>query len=328
MYHVDKRPFLAPSLKESFTVASTPPLSAVVAFTRVAHYASFTRAADDLGVSPSALSQNVRALEAQMGVRLLHRTTRRVTLTEHGARFLQRVSGGLAQIEAAFEDLDSVRAVPAGKLRINVPGTVAERLVLPHLPSFLARYPEVEVELFVEAALADLLDGGFDAGIRLGECLAKNMIAVPIGPPERQVVVATPEYFACHGEPQTPAELVDYPCIVHRRSNGRLMAWEFTRDGHDFEVEVSGRLVFNEAKLIHMATSAGMGLAQSFETLVAADIAAGRLRSVLQAWQQPFAGFHLYYPAREQMAPKLRVFIDYLRDQLRADHAAAGSFSR
>ena len=309
-------------------MSPAPALSAVVAFTRVAHYASFTRAADDLGVSPSALSQNVRALEAQMGVRLLHRTTRRVTLTEHGARFLERVSGGLAQIEAAFEDLDSVRAVPAGKLRINVPGNAAERLVLPHLTGFLTRYPEVEVELFVEAAFADLLDGGFDAGIRLGESLAKNMIAVPIGPPERQVVVATPEYFARHGEPQTPADLVDSPCIVHRRSNGRLMAWEFTRDGHDFEVEVNGRLVFNEMKLIHMAVCAGLGMAQSFEALLTADIAAGRLRSVLQRWQQPFAGFHLYYPAREQMAPKLRVFIDYLREQHRAGHPPVDAVSR
>lgn len=304
-------------------MSSQLPLPAVVAFARVAHHASFTRAADDLGVSPSALSQTVRALEASMGVRLLHRTTRRVTLTEHGARFLDRVRGGLAQIEAAFDDLDSVRAVPAGKLRINVPRIAAELLLLPHLPGFLARYPQVEVELFVEPALADLLAGGFDAGIRLGECLARDMIAVPIGPLERQVVVATPGYFAAHGVPQTPAELVDHACIVHRRSNGRLMPYEFTRDGRDFDVEVAGPLVFNDAALIHAAARAGMGVAQGFEAVMAADIASGQLRSVLQDWQQPFAGFHLYYPAREQMAPKLRVFIDHLREALQAGQGGA-----
>ncbi|MEG2803989.1 LysR family transcriptional regulator [Stenotrophomonas sp.] len=294
-----------------------PSLSAVVAFARVAEHASFTRAANALGVSPSALSQTVRALEASMGVRLLHRTTRRVGLTEHGARFLARVRGGLAQIDAAFEDLDSVRAVPAGKLRINVPRVAAELLVLPYLPGFLARYPQVEVELFVEPALVDLVAGGFDAGIRLGECLARDMIAVPIGPAERQVVVATPDYLARHGAPRTPADLVDHDCIVHRLSTGRLMAWEFSADGRDFEVAVAGRLVFNDAALVHAAARAGMGLAQGFEAVMAEDIAAGRLCSVLQAWQAPFAGFHLYYPAREQMAPKLRVFIDHLRQAQR-----------
>ncbi|WP_422509091.1 LysR family transcriptional regulator [Stenotrophomonas sp. GZD-301] len=300
-------------------MSSQLPLSAVVAFARVAHHASFTRAADDLGISPSALSQTVRALEARMGVRLLHRTTRRVGLTEHGARFLARVRDGLAQIDAAFEDLDSVRDVPAGKLRINVPRIAAELLVLPHLPTFMARYPQVEVELFVEPALVDLVAGGFDAGIRLGECLARDMIAVPIGPLERQVVVATPAYFAAHGTPGTPADLVGHACIVHRRSNGRLMAWEFSHAGRDFEVEVSGRLVFNDAALIHTAVRAGLGMGQAFEAVVAGDVAAGRLQAVLQDWQPPFAGFHLYYPAREQMAPKLRVFIDHLRQARRAD---------
>ncbi|HAU81857.1 LysR family transcriptional regulator [Stenotrophomonas sp. TWI273] len=293
------------------------PLPAVVAFARVAHHASFTRAADELGVSPSALSQTVRALEAHLGVRLLHRTTRRVGLTEQGARFLAQVREGLARIDAAFDDLDQVRDVPAGKLRINVPRIAAELLVLPHLPGFLARYPQIEVELFVETALTDLVAGGFDAGIRLGESLARGMIAVPIGPLERQVVVATPDYLAMHGVPATPADLVAHECIVHRLSTGRRMAWEFTGEGRDFEVEVAGRLVFNDAGLIHAAVTRGIGLAQGFEALYAGDVAAGRLQCVLQDWQQPFAGFHLYYPAREQMAPKLRVFIDHLREAMR-----------
>jgi DNA-binding transcriptional LysR family regulator len=288
-------------------------LPAVVAFARVAHHASFTRAADELGVSASALSQTVRTLEAQLGVRLLHRTTRRVALSEHGARFLEQVKPGLAQIEAAFLDLDTVRDRPAGRLRITLPRVVADQLVMPWLPSFLARYPQIEVELCVDSALVDVVAEGFDAGIRLGECLARDMIAVPLGPMQRQVICAAPDYFRRHPPPQTPADLVDHDCIVHRMSNGRRMAWEFTRDGRDFEVEVSGTLVFNDSGLTHAAALAGLGLAQGFESVVAADVAAGRLLRVLDDWQQPFAGFYLYYPAREHLAPKLRVFIDHLR---------------
>ena len=303
-------------MKSGFTMDPSAPLSAVVAFVHVADHASFTRAADALGVSTSALSQSVRALEARMGVRLLQRTTRRVGLTEHGARFLAHVRGGLAQIESAFADLDSVRAVPAGKLRITLPRIVAERRVLPTLPAFLARYPQVEVELCVEPALTDLVAEGFEAGIRLGESRARGMIAVPIGPPERQVVVATPDYFARHGIPASPNDLQGYPCIVHRRANGRLMPWEFSRDGHDLEVDVTGRLVFNDAELAYAAVLAGLGMAQGFASLVADDLVAGRLQAVLDDWQPPFAGFHLYYPAREHMAPKLRVFIDHLRAEM------------
>ncbi len=296
------------------------PLPALVAFARVAHHASFTRAADELGVSASALSQTVRALEAQLGVRLLHRTTRRVALSEHGARFLERVKPGLAQIEAAFLDLDTVRERPAGRLRITLPRVVADQLVMPWLPAFLARYPQIEVELCVDSALVDVVAEGFDAGIRLGECLARDMIAVPLGPMQRQVICAAPSYFRRHPPPQTPADLVEHDCIVHRMSNGRRMAWEFTRDGRDFEVEVTGTLVFNDSGLTHAAALAGLGLAQGFESVVAADVAAGRLLRVLDDWQQPFAGFYLYYPAREHLAPKLRVFIDHLR----AANAAAG----
>lgn len=320
---VDKLDTSELTMKKGFTMDPSAPLSAVVAFVHVADHASFTRAADALGVSTSALSQSVRALEARMGVRLLQRTTRRVGLTEHGARFLQRVRGGLAQIESAFEDLDSARTVPAGRLRITLPRIVAERRVLPALPSFLARYPQVEVELCVEPALTDLVAEGFDAGIRLGESLAQGMIAVPIGPPERQVVVATPGYFARHGVPQSPQELPGHDCIVHRRANGRLMPWEFSREGRDLDVAVEGRLVFNDAELAYAAVLAGLGMAQGFASLVADDLAAGRLRSVLEDWQPPFPGFHLYYPAREHMAPKLRVFIDHLRAACQADGISA-----
>ncbi|WCE05700.1 LysR family transcriptional regulator [Pseudoxanthomonas sp. JBR18] len=293
---------------------SPSPLPAVVAFSRVAHHASFSRAADELGISPSALSQTVRALERQLGVRLLNRTTRRVGLTEHGARFLEQVRVGLDQIDAAFQDLDAVRDTPAGLLRITLPRLVAERLVMPRLPEFHARYPQVQVELFVDRYMVDLVAEGFDAGVRLGESLARDMVALPIGPMHRQVVVGTPDYFARHGVPQTPADLVHHACIVHRLTSGRLMPWEFTGDGRDFEVEVHGPLISNDSEVAYAAARGGMGLVQSFSEFAQADLAAGRMVSVLEDWQQPFAGFHIYYPAREHLPPKLRVFVDFLRE--------------
>ncbi|WP_345783596.1 LysR substrate-binding domain-containing protein [Xanthomonas translucens] len=216
-------------------------------------------------------------------MRLLHRTTRRVALSEHGARFLQRLTPGLAQIEAAFLDLDTVRERPAGHLRITLPRVVADQLVMPWLPAFLARYPQIEVELCVDPALVDVVAEGFDAGIRLGECRARDMIAVPLGPLQRQVICAAPDYFRRHAPPRTPADLVDHDCIVHRLSNGRRMAWEFSRDGRDFEVEVSGTLVFNDSGLTHAAALAGLGLAQGFESVVAADVAAARARRLAAA---------------------------------------------
>lgn len=297
---------------------SAPSLPAVAAFACVARHGSFTRAAAELGVSTSALSQTVRALEAQLGVRLLARTTRRVGLTEHGGRFLQRVAPGLQQIDAAFADLDFLRDRPAGTLRINLAAVAAEQLVCPHLPDFLARYPEVTVELYADRRLADIVEGQFDAGIRLGECLQRDMVALPLGPMQRQAVVATPGYFARRGVPATPDALTGHDCIRWRRSDGRIQPWEFTRDGRDFEVEVDGRLVVNDTVMGLDALRRGTGLGQVFAWQVREDIAAGRLQSALEDWQAPFPGWFVYYPAREHMAPKLRVFIDFMRERLDA----------
>ncbi|KAF1712361.1 LysR family transcriptional regulator [Pseudoxanthomonas kalamensis DSM 18571] len=293
---------------------SLPSLPAVLAFARVAQHASFSRAAAELEVSPSSLSQTIRQLERRLGVRLFNRTTRRVGLTEYGVRFLEQVRPGLAQIDSALRDLENVRDVPTGHLRINLTHLVAEQLVLPRLPEFRRRYPQVQVELFEEAALADLVAGGFDAGIRLGESLARGMVALPVGPMQRQVVVAAPDYFARRGVPATPAELTEHDCIRYRRSNGRLMPYEFNQDGRDFEVEIDGSLIVNNSDTGRLMALAGLGVAQLFETQAAADLAEGRLRRVLDAWQPPFPGWHIYYPAREQLPPKLRVFIDFLRE--------------
>lgn len=297
---------------------SAPSLPAVAAFACVARHGSFTRAAAELGVSTSALSQSVRALEAQLGVRLLARTTRRVGLTEHGGRFLQRVAPGLQQIDAAFADLDFLRDRPAGTLRINLAAVAAEQLVCPHLPDFLARYPEVTVELYADRRLADIVEGQFDAGIRLGECRQRDMVALPLGPMQRQAIVATPAYLARRGVPATPDALTGHDCIRWRRSDGRIQPWEFTRDGRDFEVEVDGRLVVNDTVMGLDALRRGTGLGQVFAWQVREDVAAGRLQSVLEDWQAPFPGWFVYYPAREHMAPKLRVFIDFMRERLDA----------
>lgn len=291
-----------------------PSLPGVAAFARVARHASFSRAAAELDVSPSSLSQTIRSLERRLGVRLFNRTTRRVALTEYGARFLERVGPGLDRIESALLDLEDVRDVPAGRLRINLPRIAAERIVLPRLAEFRRRCPQVDVELFVEAALSDLVAGGFDAGIRLGECLARDMVALPVGPPQRQVVVAAPAYLARHGRPRAPEDLIGHACIRYRRSNGRLMPFEFGRDGRDFEVQVDGALIANDSELSRRMALEGLGLAQLFESQAADDVAAGRLERVLDDWQQPFEGFYIYYPAREQMAPKLRAFVDLLRE--------------
>lgn len=299
-------------MKPDFTIDPSL-LPALAAFACVARHASFSRAATELAVSPSALSQTVRSLERRLGTRLLHRTTRRVGLTEPGERLLRETAPALARIGGALQALEQTRDVPAGRLRVTAPRIAVERLVLPFLPAFCARYPQVEVELEVQAALTDLVAEGFDAGIRLGESLADGMVAVPLGPPQRLVVVGAPDYLRRHPPPVTPEALVGHACIRYRRSDGRIMPWEFTRDGHDFSVEVRGTLVFNDSGLGRRMAIAGLGLAQVFEAAAEQDVAAGRLLRLLDGWQPPFPGFHLYYPSREQLAPKLRVFVDFLR---------------
>ena len=300
-------------MKQHFTIAPSL-LPALAAFACVARHASFSQAAIELGMSASAASQSVRTLERRLGVRLLHRTTRRVGLTEPGERLLREAAPALARIGGALQALEESRDVPAGRLRITAPRIVVEQMLLPHLPAFSMRFPHVEVELAVQAALTDLVAEGFDAGIRLGESLADGMVAVPLGPPQRLVVVAAPDYLRRHRPPETPQALAAHACIRYRRSDGRLMPWEFTRDGHDFSVEVGGGPIFNDSGLGRRMAIAGLGLAQVFEAAAAEDLAAGRLQRLLDAWQPPFPGFHLYYPSREQLAPKLRVFVDFMRE--------------
>lgn len=298
-------------MKSNFTI-SPDQLPAVVAFVRVARCGSFTRAAAELGVTPSALSQTVRALEKKLGVRLLHRTTRRVGLSDAGSQFLARVMPALELLGAAFEELETARERPSGPLRINTSLLAAQLLVAPILGEYHRTCPDVQLELSVDNSLADLIAGGFDAGIRLGEHLAQDMVAVRISPPQRAAVVGSPAYFREHPPPRTPDDLAGHACIQFRFAGGGLYRWEFERDGESLRRDVNAAFVVNDNGMMVEAARQGLGLAHVFEQLVEKDVAEGRLVRVLEEWCDPFAGFYLYYPSRAQMPLKLRIFVDLL----------------
>lgn len=296
-------------------------LPAIAAFARVAHHASFTRAAAELGVSPSALSQTLRALESRLGMRLLERTTRRVGLTEIGQRFLLETQMPLAALAHAVEGLDEWRDQPAGLLRLNLSRTAADIVVLPHLADFLEAYPDITVELHCDNALLDLVAGGFDAGIRIGENLAQDMVALPLGGPHRIATVAAPRYLAGRELPQAPADLSAHRCINVRLASG-LYRWEFAEQGRLFTVDVKGPVIANDGDTVLAAVRSGAGIALVFETQVGDDIARGRLVPLLESWWPRFDGFHVYYPSRLHVPRKLRAFIEFMQGRHGADRAA------
>jgi DNA-binding transcriptional LysR family regulator len=291
-------------------------LPAVAAFARVAQHASFSKAAAQLGVSPSALSQTVRALEARLGMRLLNRTTRRVGVTEAGALFLQRVLPALEQFAAAFSELDELRGKPTGTLRISLPRVAMLTLVAPLLREFCSAYPHIRLELIADDRFVDLVGEGFDAGIRLGESLAQGMIAVRATREMRVAVVGSPDYFRRNPRPLQPSDLHQHPCVRFRFSSGAIYRWEFGRDGQDFEIDVDGPLICNDNMLTLLAAKQGLGLAHLMEDMVREDLKSGALVRVLEEWCPPFRGFYLYYPSRAQMPLKLRVLIDFLAARL------------
>ena len=291
-------------------------LPAVAAFARVAQHASFTRAAAELGVSPSALSQTVRLLEQRLGLRLLNRTTRRVGVTEAGAVFLQRVLPALEQLGAAFSELDELRGKPAGTLRLSLPRLALNMLIAPMLGEFCRAYPEIRLDTVADDRLVDLVGEGYDAGIRLGERLAQDMIAVRATREQRAAVVGSPEYFRRNPRPEVPADLHEHPCMRFRFSSGALYRWEFGRDGQEFEIDVDGPLICNDNELMIHAAKQGLGLAHVMEDLARGELERGELVRVLEDWCPPFPGFYLYYPSRAQMPLKLRVFIDFVQARL------------
>lgn len=284
------------------------------AFVRVARERSFTRAAAQLGVSQSALSHTIRGLEARLKLRLLTRTTRSVTPTEAGERLFNELSTSYGEIDASVARLGDLRDRPSGTLRINSSEHAAATILWPALRKLLPKYPEIRVEIITESALVDIVAERFDAGVRMGEQVARGMIAVPIGPPMRMAVVGSPDYLAGRATVKAPRDLTGHDCInIRFLTHGGLYAWEFERDGHALNVRVEGRLTFNNSRQIRTAALDGFGLACLPEDMVRDDIKSGRLRRLLGKWCPPFPGYHLYYPSRRQHSPAFALLVEALR---------------
>jgi DNA-binding transcriptional LysR family regulator len=289
-------------------------LGDLAAFVAVAEERSFTRAAAKLGTSQSALSYTMRRLEERLGVRLLARTTRSVVPTEAGEHLLRTLGPALDMIDTELAALSEFRQKPAGTIRINTGEHAAQTVLWPALERLLLQYSDIKVELDIDNGLTDIVAERYDAGVRLGEQVAKDMIEVRIGPDLRMAVVGAPSYFAKRPKPKKPQDLVDHACINLRLPTaGGLYAWEFEKSGRELRVRVEGRLVFNNTAPILSATLAGFGLAYLLEDHVQAHITNGRLIRVLSDWCPPFSGYHLYYPSRRQPAPAFVLLVDALR---------------
>ena len=286
----------------------------LLAFVAVARERSFTRAAAKLGVSQSALSHTIRGLEERLGLRLLTRTTRSVSPTEAGERLLQTVGPRLEEIEAELAALSELREKPAGTIRITATEHAANTILWPKLAKLLRKYPDIKVEIIVEQALTDIVAARYDAGVRLGEQIAKDMIAVRIGPDARMAVVGAPSYFEKQPRPKRPQDLIAHHCINLRLPTlGGLYAWEFERGKRELKVRVEGQLVFNSTGMMLKAALAGFGLAYLPADLARAYVAQGTLIRVLAEWCPPFPGYHLYYPSRRHVTPAFAILVEALR---------------
>ena len=286
----------------------------ITAFLAVASERSFTKAAGKLGLSQSALSHTLRGLEERLGVRLLTRTTRSVAPTEAGERLLQTLGPRFEEIDAELAALSELRDKPAGTIRITATEYAVDTLLWPKLAKFLAKYPDIKVEAISESALTDIVTQRFDAGVRIGEQVAKDMIAVRIGPDMRMAVVGAPSYFRRQAEPKKPQDLINHRCINLRLpTQGGLYAWEFEKGARKLKVRVEGPLTFNGSYQMLNAALAGFGLAYVPEDLTQPYLAKGRLKRVLEDWCPPFSGYHLYYPSRRQTTPAFALLVEALR---------------
>ena len=299
-------------MKPNYTVARGA-LEGVEAFLRVAARRSFRQAADDLGITPSAISQTIRGLEARVGVALFTRTTRNVGLTEAGERFLERARPAFEEMVAAGDAARGLAQRPSGLLRLAAPRSVVPLLLQPVLASFAEAYPEVVVEIVASEELVDLAKDGFDAGIRLGEFIAADMTIVRLTPSLRYAIVASPVYLARHGRPEVPEDLRDHACVRMRRSSGALAPWRVEDGGQSLELALNGPLVVNDFPTMLGAALGGVGLAQVPEPIALEDVVAGRLEEVLAAYASRTPGVFLYHSGRRQVLPKLRAFIDHVR---------------
>jgi DNA-binding transcriptional LysR family regulator len=289
-------------------------LSDLAAFLAVAEARSFTRAAARLGTSQSALSHTIRQLETRLGLRLLTRTTRSVAPTEAGERLMGTLRPAFDDIDARLAALTALREKPAGTIRINTSEHAAESVLWPALARILSDHPDIKVELTIEHGFTDIVAGRYDAGVRLGEQVARDMIAVPIGPPMRMAVVGSPGYFKGRRKPKLPQDLDAHACINLRfTTSGGLYAWEFEKDRRELKVRVEGQLAFNNSSLCLKASLDGFGLAFLPEDRVLSHVREGRLVRVLADWCAPFPGFHLYYPSRRQQSPAFALLVEQLR---------------
>lgn len=282
-------------------------------FVVLARHLNFRRAAAELSISAAALSERIRELEGRLGVRLFNRTTRSVALTDAGRQFHESIAPALASIREATAAIGSFGSNPSGVLRINGPRPALLFRLGPLLTDFLAAYPGVRAEVVADEGFTDIVAAGFDAGVRYGESLDQDMIAVSLGAPQRFVVVGSPGYFAVHGRPRHPSELKAHKCFAQVFPRGNQMAWTFEKAGEEISVMPRGPLASTDATIQLQAACAELGLAFLFEELCLADIAAGRLETVLDAWSPPFPGPYLYYPERRLMSAAMRAFVDFVK---------------
>lgn len=288
-------------------------LNALGAFARVAYWRSFRRAAQELQVTPSALSHTISKLEQGLGVRLLNRSTRSVSLSDAGARLLARLHPALEQITQALDVLNEVRQRPMGKLKLNVPRVAAQLVLAPKLAAWLAAYPDVQLDLVTNDALVDIVEQGCDAGIRFGESLQQDMIAVPIGPELQFAVCAAPDYLQRHGTPKKPDELLRHACLQYRFPSDLRYVWQFQAHGKKLDVATSGAFASDDFVTIIQAAVDGAGICYTYQAHVAALIRQGKLCQLLPEWIPPAERMHLYYPSRANLSLSLRAFIDFYK---------------
>ena len=291
-----------------------PALSDLTAFAAIVSHRSFRKAADELSVAPSTLSHMMRTLEASMGVRLLHRTTRSVSATEAGERLIARLQPVLRDLDLALAEVDDFRDSPSGTLRINTSEIAARLLLQKVLPAFLARHPEMKLDLVTEGRLVDIVADGYDAGIRLGEAVPQDMIGVRFGGPVRFVAVASPGYLASHKKLKTPDDLKRHECIRFRLASGKMFRWEFAKRAQEITIDVPGPLTLDHVELMAEAAAKGLGIAYVSEHSATPWIARGDLVTVLDDWCPSIPGLFLYYPGHRHVPPGLKAFIEVLKE--------------
>jgi len=285
----------------------------LVSFECVARHLSFVRAAEELDVTTTAISKTIKQLEAQLGVRLFNRTTRSVGLTEAGAKLLGAIAPALAQIGDAVEQTGDFAERPNGLLRINTGYVPYAAFLEPRLAAFAERYPEVTLDITLDNNLSDIVSGGFDAGIRLGHALQRDVIAAPLGPKQQLTVVGSPGYLKRHGTPKKPNDLLEHDCIRHRLNRARFFEWEFRVDGKDVTIDVRGGLILDEMRAVLGAACQGGGLGLVFRQFAAAEIASGAVVPILDQFLPPDEPFYIYYANRNHMPTKLRAFIEFVQ---------------